>query len=111
MRTLEVPAMGGGSGMRFRARVLRAGLIGAVAGLATVAAPASASPILTYSRDIGVFRTAQVSPVDVVRGPSGHWFVMDEGLSCIKESSPADLSAPVRTFFTCGVLGDDATHI
>jgi tripartite motif-containing protein 71 len=95
---------------RFVVRVLRVGLIGAVAGLATVTV-ASASPLLTYSRDIGVFRTAEVSPVDIVRGPSGDWFVMDEGLACIKEYSPANLSAPVRTFFTCGVLGDDATHI
>jgi tripartite motif-containing protein 71 len=79
--------------------------------LATATASASASVTLTYGSDIGVFRTAAVSPVDIVRGPSGEWFVMDEGLGCIKEYSPVDLSAPVRTFFTCGVLGDDATHI
>lgn len=64
----------------------------------------------TYSRDLGRFATADVSPVDVARDSAGNWYVMDQALECIKVYRQ-DLTSVVRTIFTCGVEGDDATHI
>jgi sugar lactone lactonase YvrE len=77
----------------------------------TVPGPTVSPTNLTYTRDVGVSQTAQTSPVDIGRSPSGNWFVIDEGQACLEEYEPTDLSAPVRTFFTCGTVGKDTTHI
>jgi tripartite motif-containing protein 71 len=86
-------------------RLLRA----AVALAAVVlASPGIAAP--TYDHDIGRFATAEISPVDAVRDSAGNWWVMDEGLQCLKEYAP-DLRTVRRTVFTCGVQGKDSAHI
>jgi sugar lactone lactonase YvrE len=77
----------------------------------TVPGPVPSPTNLAYNRDVGVSQTARVSPVDIGRLPSGNWIVIDEGQACIEEYAPTDLTTPVRTFFTCGVVGRDSTHI
>jgi sugar lactone lactonase YvrE len=71
---------------------------------------AAAAPVPTYDRDIGRFATAEISPVDMARDDEGNWYVIDEGLACLKKYAP-DRSTILRTFFTCGEIGNDATHI
>jgi sugar lactone lactonase YvrE len=63
-----------------------------------------------YHHDLGRFATAEISPVDVVQDSEGNWVVMDEGLECIRVYAP-DRQTIVKTFFTCGVEGNDDTHI
>jgi sugar lactone lactonase YvrE len=84
------------------------GAIAASAACLAFAPTAGAAP--TYDHDLGRFATAEISPVDVVRDSLGNWVVMDEGLECIKVYSP-DLHTVLKTFFTCGVEGNDGTHI
>jgi tripartite motif-containing protein 71 len=72
--------------------------------------PSAAAGVPTYSHDIGRFATAEISPVDAVRDTDGNWYVMDEGLACIRVYSPG-LTTVIRTIFTCGVIGNDSTHI
>jgi sugar lactone lactonase YvrE len=83
------------------------------AGLLQTALPAQAAAP-TYKSDYGQFTAAspstEISPVDAVRDAAGNWFVMDEGLGCIKVYSP-DHATVTNTFFTCGTKGADATHI
>jgi sugar lactone lactonase YvrE len=67
-----------------------------------------ASP--TYSRDLGRFATAEISPVDMARDGSGNWYVFDEGLACLRKYGP-DLVTVLRTYFTCGEIGKDDTHL
>ena len=77
----------------------------------TVTVDAAATPsVPTYSHDIGRFATAEISPVDMARDELGNWYVMDEGLACIHKYAP-DRTTILRTYFTCGEIGKDATHI
>jgi hypothetical protein len=72
------------------------------------APPAPTVP--TYSRDLGVPKTADVSPVDMVKDSHGNWWVIDEGQACVKEYAP-DLTTVIRTVFTCGSVGNGNTKI
>ena len=63
---------------------------------------------VSYVRDIGVKATAEVSPVDQVRDALGRWYLLDEALQCIQVYEGGRL---VRSLFTCGTGGNDATHI
>jgi tripartite motif-containing protein 71 len=76
--------------------------------MATFTSPAHAVP--TYSHDIGVFATAEISPLDVASDSAGNWYVLDGGLACVRVYGP-DRTTIIKTFFTCGVEGADATHI
>lgn len=67
-------------------------------------------PPPTFERSIGTFATAEISPVDTVADAAGNWYVMDEGLECIKVYDPSGTQV-LRTMFTCGVEGNDNTHI
>jgi tripartite motif-containing protein 71 len=86
-------------------------VIALIAMMATflVAVP-SASALPLYSRDYGIYATAEVSPVDVVRDSAGNWYVLDDGLACLKKYAP-DRTTILRTYFTCGSVGKDDTHI
>ncbi len=70
----------------------------------------TASTIPAWQRDIGRFGAAEVSPVDMQKDLHGDWWVIDEGLACIKKYAP-DLTTVKLTVFTCGQLGKDATHM
>jgi tripartite motif-containing protein 71 len=72
------------------------------------APPAPTAP--TYSHDLGVAATANVSPVDMVKDSHGNWWVLDEGQACLKEYAP-DLTTVVQTVFTCGSVGNGNTMI
>jgi tripartite motif-containing protein 71 len=76
--------------------------------MALRSSPAHAVP--TYSHDIGVFTTAKISPLDVASDSAGNWYVLDGGLVCVRVYGP-DRTTVIKTFFTCGVEGADATHI
>jgi tripartite motif-containing protein 71 len=76
--------------------------------MALFSSPAHAVP--TYSHDIGVFTTAEISPLDVASDSAGNWYVLDGGLTCVRVYGP-DRTTVIKTFFTCGVEGADATHI
>lgn len=71
------------------------------AGTATVAPP-------TYAGDYGRAATAELSPVDQVADAAGNWYVVDEGLQCVKVYRAG---VRIRSIFTCGVGGKDNTHI
>jgi tripartite motif-containing protein 71 len=79
-----------------------------VLSLISFASPAQAVP--TYSHDIGRFATAEISPLDVAGDSLGNWYVLDGGLACVRVYGP-DRTTIIKTFFTCGVEGGDATHI
>src|SRR5207245_4122752 len=64
----------------------------------------------TYSHDLGVARTAAVSPVDMAKDSHGNWWVIDEGQACLREYAP-DLTTVLRTVFTCGSVGNGNTMI
>jgi len=64
----------------------------------------------TYSRDLGVARTAAISPVDMAKDSHGNWWVIDEGQACLREYAP-DLTTVLRTVFTCGSVGNGNTMI
>lgn len=64
----------------------------------------------TYQRDFGRSATAEISPVDMARDGSGNWYVFDEGLACLRKYAP-DLLTILRTYFTCGEIGKDNTHV
>ena len=84
---------------------------GAADYMLTVQYPGSPPPQpKTYDRDIGQFATAEINPVDMVRDQAGYWYVFDVGLACLKVYDPTGTNI-VRTFFTCGVSGNDDTHV
>jgi sugar lactone lactonase YvrE len=71
----------------------------------------SATPsVPTYVRDLGRYATAEVSPVDMARDGAGNWYVLDEGLACLRKYAP-DLTTVLKTYFTCGETGKDDTHV
>ena len=77
----------------------------------TVTVDLSAMPsVPAYSHDIGRFATAEISPVDMARDEVGNWYIFDEGLACLRKYAP-DLTTVLRTYFTCGEIGKDATHV
>ncbi|MGH2703956.1 MAG: NHL repeat-containing protein, partial [Actinomycetota bacterium] len=92
------------------ARVRMLLLVAAVSStLVSYAQPAhAATPV--YSHDLGLFATAEISPLDVTRDSGGNWVMIDGGLACIKVYDPTGRTL-IRTFFTCGVEGNDATHM
>jgi tripartite motif-containing protein 71 len=84
------------------------GLVAAVETHPVSAQVPTATP--TYSRDIGRYATAEISPLDVGRDSAGDWYVLDGGSACVQVYAP-DGTTVIKTFFTCGVGGDDANHI
>src|SRR5262249_42522007 len=101
MGCARASTMGIGMWGRRRFAVRRIALYGAVVlALVTAAAAAARATAPSYSRDVGRFATAEISPVDAERGPDGNWYVMDEGLECVKVYAP-DLKTVLRTVFTC----------
>ena len=70
-------------------RASRRLVIALIAMMATflVAVP-SASAVPVYSHDIGIYATAEISPVDVARDDAGNWYVLDDGLACLRKYAP-----------------------
>jgi sugar lactone lactonase YvrE len=96
--------------VRSRIVVALAALLALIAGnLALAPTSSAAAAPVTYVRDIGFSGTAEISPIDMVTDAAGNWYVMDEGLQCIKVYSPARVY--LRSIFSCGQGGKDTRHV
>lgn len=78
-----------------------------------LAVPAYAVPtyaVPTYDHEIGMFAPAEINPLDIASDADGNWYVLDGALGCVRVYGP-DRKTIIQTFFTCGVEGEDDTHM
>jgi sugar lactone lactonase YvrE len=98
--------------MRIRTSALLLGVMALCSAVAGGSSSAwAATPAPTYLGDAGRFAAAEISPVDAEQDSvTGEWYIFDAGLACVRVYA-ADRRTALRTFFTCGGIGNDLTHV